>query len=57
MKQNRRELITVQELASELRVNEHTVLGWIRAGRIKALRVGPRLYRIPREEAEKIVNW
>jgi excisionase family DNA binding protein len=42
------DLLTVAEVATELGARPDTVRVWIRTGRIAAVKVGPRQWRIPR---------
>ena len=42
------DLLTVAEVATELGVNPATVRVWLRSGRIAAVKVGPRQWRVPR---------
>jgi excisionase family DNA binding protein len=42
------DLLTVAEVATELGVNPATVRVWLRSGRIDAIKVGPRQWRVPR---------
>ena len=42
------DLLTVAEVATELGARPDTVRLWIRTGRIDAIKVGPRQWRIPR---------
>ncbi len=44
-----------REVAELLRVHRVTVTEWIRAGRIKAIRVG-RLWRIPESEVRRLLE-
>lgn len=37
-------LLTVEDLCRELKVTRQTVSGWVKSGRIKAQRLGRRLY-------------
>lgn len=48
------EAISVQLAAQLLDVHEETVYRWIRAGVIEAVRIGPRLIRIPRLEIARL---
>lgn len=49
-------LLTVREVAEALAVHEFTVRAWIRSGRLKALKVGPRAVRVPASAVEEIVR-
>ncbi len=40
--------LTVAEVATELGINPATVRVWLRSGRIAAIKVGPRQWRVPR---------
>jgi excisionase family DNA binding protein len=42
------DLLTVAEVATELGARPDTVRLWIRTGRIAAIKVGPRQWRVPR---------
>lgn len=47
-----RELFSPGEVAEMLQVSPATVRRWIREGQLPAQRVGPRLYRIRKEDVE-----
>lgn len=49
-------LVTVQELADELRMTRWVVWKWIREGKLKAVRVGGRHYRIPQSERCRLLG-
>ncbi|WP_104182753.1 helix-turn-helix domain-containing protein [Mycobacterium avium] len=44
--------LTVSEVASHYRVTERTVHRWIREGKLRAVRVGGRRYRINKSDIE-----
>ena len=44
-------MYTVTEVANKFSVSRQTVLKWIKAGKIKAVKV-VKVYRIPKEELE-----
>ena len=44
----------VEELADKLRVNKMTIYRWIKAGKLKAAKIGKE-YRIARTEFERVV--
>ncbi len=48
-------LLTVPEIAKELRVTEVTVRTWIRAGQLPALRAGRRGYRVRRSALDQML--
>ncbi len=52
------QMLTVPEVARQLRVNEESVRRWLRSGRLKGVRIGgPRAgYRIPESEVARILN-
>lgn len=52
---NEPEFLTVEEIANRLRVHEDTVLRWIRAGRLKAYKIG-RDYRIEKADYEEFLR-
>jgi excisionase family DNA binding protein len=45
---------TMEEVAKELRVHEQTVRRWVKAGKIKVIRLGHRTVRITDEELKRI---
>lgn len=49
-------LLKVGEVARRLNVSRHTVLNWIKRGKIKAIRLPSGRYRIPESEVEKILE-
>ena len=48
--------LSPREFALWAGVNEETVRRWLRAGTVQGHKIGPRLWRIPRSEAEKAVE-
>lgn len=50
------EVLSIQEAALRLSVNEHTIYKWISVGLLHAFRVGPRLLRIPEREVTRLFN-
>jgi excisionase family DNA binding protein len=49
------DLLKPREVADLLRVDESTVLRWIKEGDVEALRLPGGTYRIPRSEVERIL--
>jgi excisionase family DNA binding protein len=49
------DLLTVHEVAAELRVHEATVRRWIEAGDLRAQRLGKRSIRIGRIELDRFI--
>ena len=49
-----KEAISVSLAAHLLDVHENTIYNWIRSGSLIAVRVGPRLVRIPRSEIARL---
>lgn len=47
---------TTGELAAALRVSERAVRDWIKAGLVRAIRIGPRTVRIPRSEFNRLTG-
>ena len=45
----------VEELADKLRVNKMTIYRWIKAGKLRATKIGKE-YRISKTEFERLVN-
>lgn len=48
------QFLTVEQIAEELQVTSQTIRNWIKAGALRALRVG-HVYRIRREELEAMI--
>lgn len=53
---NNNKVYKPSELASLLNVSHQAVLKWIREGRVTAIRLPVRGYRIPESEVERVVN-
>lgn len=49
-------LLSTKEIARLLGVNEETVRDWIRAGYLKAIKIGPRLWRVRTSDFLKIIE-
>lgn len=49
-------LLTIQQVADELQINYHTTLRHIRAGRLEAVRLGKRDYRVSREALDAFIS-
>ena len=49
-------LLTVSEAAAELRVSKPTIRRWIDAGRLRAVRLGPRTVRIRRADLRRLAQ-
>lgn len=47
---------TIRQSADAFQVSEKTMRKWIREGRVKAYRVGPRLVRVDRESLLKLAR-
>jgi excisionase family DNA binding protein len=54
--QSLEELLTVQQSAKVLGCSEATIRNWIREGRLRAYRVGPKFLRIKANDLEKTVR-
>lgn len=54
--QNGTTYFTIKEVAAHLRVTPETIKRRIRAGDIKAVRLGPRIIRIPTASLEEITG-
>lgn len=48
------EAFGIRQTAVILHVSEASVRNWIRSGKVKAFRVGPKLWRVPRSELARI---
>ena len=47
-KENLVEMMTIQEVADLLNVTYHTVFKWIQNGELHAVRVGRKVWRVPK---------
>ncbi len=47
-RENLPEMMTIQEVANQLKVTYHTVFKWIQHGELHAVRVGRKVWRVPR---------
>lgn len=50
------QLLTVREVAAQLRVTPRTVYLWIRAGKLSAIRISERVTRIPASEVARMLR-
>ncbi len=50
------EMLSIQEVADRLNVNYVTVFRWVKSGEVEAVRIGRKIWRIPRESYLKLVN-
>lgn len=61
MLQQREELLTVQEVAERLRVNEATVRRWIKNGSLQAIKLPHRgkreIYRVRRTTLDSVLEY
>lgn len=48
-------LLSTGQAAKRLGVTRGTVLNWIKAGHIKALKIGPKVYKIEEKEVERLL--
>lgn len=56
MTRARPEMISLNEAAARLGVNYRTIRRWIAAGRIDAVRVGPRLLKIDAAQLDRVMR-
>jgi len=47
-------MLTIQEVCQELKLSRWTVARLIKEGKLRAVRVGGRSWRIPEEELERV---
>jgi len=50
------ELLTVTEVADVLKVTKYTIREYIKAGKIKASKIGGKEYRIAKGDLEKFIS-
>lgn len=50
------ELLTTEDIAKELKYHIETVRKWIREGRLKAMRINKKEYRVKRSELERFLE-
>ncbi len=49
-------LLTPEEVAERLSISVYTVKDWLRAGRIKGVKVSPRLWRIKETDLQAFID-
>ena len=49
-------LLTVEEVADFVQVSRHSVWRWIREGKLRAINLGKRSYRIRQEDLEHFLE-
>jgi excisionase family DNA binding protein len=51
------ELLTVEEVAARLKLSPYTIREWLKAGRMRGLRIGSRRagWRVPTSELERLL--
>lgn len=49
-----REALSLQEAARLLGVHEDTLINWYKRGLIELVKMGPKLWRVPREEIARL---
>ncbi|MFB2769796.1 helix-turn-helix domain-containing protein [Pelatocladus sp. BLCC-F211] len=55
-KQEDYQFLTTREVAEHLRVHQRTVQRWISLGHLKATKVGPRVWRVRREDLDAFIK-
>jgi len=50
------DFLTVKDISSLVKVSRQTVVRWIRAGKLRALKPGGRLWRVRRSEFQRFVK-
>jgi excisionase family DNA binding protein len=50
------DLMTVEEVARQLRVSPKTVRGWLVQGRLRGFKLTPKVWRIQREDFQAFVS-
>ena len=55
MTEETKELLTVQEVMLQLKVSNETVYRWIKAGKLRATRLGG-LWRVSRGDVDKFIQ-
>lgn len=49
-------LLTVDEVAAMLRVRPVTVRVWLRHGKLRGSKIGPKLWRVPESAVSELLN-
>lgn len=55
MEQGKDRLMSTAEAADRLRVSPRTIARWIKAGELRGVRLGRRLFRVPESEVLRII--
>ncbi len=50
------ELMTIEQVAKRLQVNEETVRRWLLAGKLKGSKIGGTLWRISEEDLSEFIS-
>jgi excisionase family DNA binding protein len=50
------DLLTVEQAAAKLQISPKTLKDWLRAGRLKGVRLG-KLWRVKERDLEEFVEW
>ena len=49
-------MLTVRQVATKLEVHPETVRTWLREGKLKGIKIGARLWRIPEEALDEFLK-
>jgi excisionase family DNA binding protein len=49
-------LLSVSEISEETALHSNTIWGYIRSGQLPAVKIGPRMVRVRREDLEKFLT-
>ncbi len=49
-------MMTPREVADNLKVSEITIKDWLRSGKMKGIKIGGKLWRIRRKDAENFIE-
>lgn len=50
------QLLTTHEIAEILRVHQRTVQRWISSNRLKAIKVGPKIFRVRKQDLNEFLD-
>lgn len=49
-------LLTMEQLCDKLQVTRQTIYNWIEAGKISAIKVGPKMIRFEQKEVDRFIE-